>query len=91
VQDEDVAARVLGEIADGDVLPVAAEIGEAKRALVDHLQEARRAAAVLDVGLSIGVGRGEEERVDGFQECREIVGDLRPPRPLALHALHPRP
>ena len=52
VHQEEERPGVLGQVAQGDVLPVAAEVGEPERPLVDHLEEARRAAAVLDVGLA---------------------------------------
>src|SRR5205814_4295931 len=41
-----------------------------------RLQEARRAAAMLDIGPAIGAGRREEEGVDHAEELAEIVGDL---------------
>ncbi len=42
VHHEQRDAVVIGEIADADVLPVAAEIGEPERALVKHLDEPGR-------------------------------------------------
>ena len=45
----------------------------------DGLQEARRPAAMLDIGPAVGAGRREEEGVDDAEELAEIVGDLRLP------------
>ena len=42
-------ARIGGEIAEADILPIAGEIRERQRPVVDHAQEAARAAAMLDV------------------------------------------
>ncbi len=61
VDQENIRLRVLAEIALRDVLPVAAVICEGQRGLVENLDEARRAAAMLDVGLTIGVRRRQEE------------------------------
>ena len=52
IHQKDHRLRIVGEIAGGDVLPVAAEIGEGERLVVDHAQETLWAAAVLDVGLA---------------------------------------
>src|SRR5262249_39555531 len=44
-----------------DVLPVAGEIDEADGLFVEHAQEPGGAAAMLDVGLAVGVRGGEED------------------------------
>jgi hypothetical protein len=46
--------RIFREIALGDVLPVAAVVGEGDRVLVQDFDKTLRAAAMLDVGLAIG-------------------------------------
>jgi hypothetical protein len=46
VDEEEIGLRIVGEIAERDVLPVADEIGEADRLVIEHAQKARRAAAV---------------------------------------------
>src|SRR3954471_8748612 len=51
------------EVAEADILPVAEEVGEAERAVVKHLEEAWRAAAVLDVGPAGLAHRGHVEAV----------------------------
>ncbi len=47
VDQKQMRLGIFREIAERDVLPVAGEIGERHRALVEHVQEARRPAAVL--------------------------------------------
>ena len=74
VQDEDVRLVVLLEMTERDVLAIAGEVGEGQRLGADRLQEARRPAAMLDIGPAVGAGRGEEEGVDGVEELR---GDRR--------------
>ena len=62
VHQEQLRLRVVGQVAARHELAVADEVGERDRVLVEHVQEARRAAAVLDVGLPGGVRR---RQVDG--------------------------
>jgi hypothetical protein len=47
--------RILVEVAERDVLLVAREVREPERLVVDHAQETRRSAAMLDVRLTHGV------------------------------------
>jgi hypothetical protein len=56
-------------------LPVALEIDEAEAALVENTEEARRPAAVLDIGLAVPARRGEKEAVARGDEGREIRRD----------------
>ena len=86
VHHEDVGAWIVGEVAGGDVLPVALVVGESQRVLVDDAQEARRAAAMLHVGLALGVGGGEIERTHLAQEAREVaeMAVRQPPFPSIL-------
>ena len=51
---------IVREIAQRDVLPVADEVGEADRLVVEHLEKAGRAAAVLNVRLTVRVRGGEK-------------------------------
>ena len=85
VHDEDEGLGVLGQVAGGDVLAVALEVGEAQRVLVEDAQEARRAAAMLHVGLAVGAGGGEIERAHLGQEAGEIGRDGRAPAAFRLH------
>ena len=59
-------------------MPVAAIVGEAERLLVDHLDEALRPAAVLDIGRAVRGGGGEKRRVEPGDELgklrRHLVG-----------------
>ena len=52
---------IVGQVARGDVLAVAGKIGESDRLVVEHVQEAGRAAAMLDVGLAVGACRRQED------------------------------
>jgi hypothetical protein len=61
IDQEDEGFRIVLEIALGDELAVALEIGEAQRVTVEHAEEARRAAAMLNIGLALPVGGGEEK------------------------------
>src|SRR5260221_1056148 len=88
VGDEDVRAVVLLEMTERDVLPVAGEIGEGQRLRADGLEESRRAAAMLDIGPSVGARGRQEEGVDDCEEGAQIVGDL--PCPLAVLECRPR-
>src|SRR5262245_197609 len=84
VHEEEHGARVLGEIAGADILPVAGEIGESERRLVDDAQEARRSAAVLDVRLAV-LARGRQvERPEARHELGENGVDLRLPASILL-------
>src|SRR6185369_3623682 len=76
MQDEDVGAVVLLEMTERYVLPVAREVGEGQRIGADGLQEPRRPAAMLDVGLAVGARGGQEEGVDDAEELAQVVGDL---------------
>ena len=65
VDQEQMGLRILGEIALRDELPIAAKVREGDGLLVEHPQEAGRAATVLDVGLAGGVRRARERRWSG--------------------------
>ena len=85
VDQEKMRLRILGEIAERDILPVAPKIGEADRLLIKHLEEARRPAAMLDVRLAVLARRGEEDARLRFDERRKIRRDPRLPGALLLH------
>ena len=85
VHDENEGLAVLGEVAGGDVLAVALEVGEAQRALVDDAHEPRWAAAVLHVGLAVRAGGGEIERAGLGQAAGKIGRDRRAPATFFLH------
>ena len=72
-----------GDIANADVLPVAAEIGKAERFLVEYLEEAGRAAAVLHIGPAGLRNRGHVEAVARCDECRLVFAKA-VGRPVAL-------
>jgi hypothetical protein len=62
IHQEDMSLRILGEIALGDVLPVAAVVGEGQRVVVENPDKTFRPAAVLDIGLTVGACGGSETR-----------------------------
>ena len=70
VHEEERDAGVVMEIADRDVLLVAAEIGEGEGSLVEDVQEAGIAAAVLDVGPA---GFGDGGHVEAVAEGDEVL------------------
>src|SRR5262249_36093258 len=72
IHQEYESARIVGQVADGDVLPIASEVGEGQRALVEHAKEPRRTAAVLDVGLPFPIGSRKVEAVALRDERRQI-------------------
>ncbi len=86
VHEEEKRLRVFGEVAEGDVLSVAAEVSEAEGFLVEDFEEAGGAAAVLDVGLASCIGGSEVEHVEVGQECFEVFGDGGFPSSAAFHA-----
>ena len=86
VDQEQEGAAIVLQIAQRDVLPVAAQIGKAQRPLVQHLQETFRAAAVLDVGLALAIGRRHEDAGLSGDEGGEIRRHGRLPATALLHA-----
>ena len=79
--------RVLGEVAGADVLPVAAEICEGKRLLVDDAEEAGRSATMLDIGLPVLARGGDIEGAHARDELREVRINGGAESALCLHAL----
>jgi hypothetical protein len=73
-EDEGYAVVVL-EVAGGDVLLVAAEVGEGDGAVVEDVDEAGRAAAMLDVGPSGFAGGGHVKGVAGGDEVTLGFGE----------------
>ena len=82
VDQEQESAGILRQIAERDVLLVAAVVGEGQRRLVDDLDESFRAAAVLGIGLPERIGGREDRAVDLRQERGEVgvTAVLKPPR-----------
>ena len=72
VEQEQIGAIVLGEVADGDVLAVTGVIGEAERPVVEHLDESLRAAAVLNVGRAGGRDGCQERGVETCDEAGKL-------------------
>src|SRR5262249_36697292 len=69
-----MGAIVVGEVAERDVLAVPGVVRKTQRFLVQHFDEALRAAAVLDIGRAAG-GHGREERgIELGDERRKIRG-----------------
>ena len=78
-------AVVLGEIAGGDVLAVAAEVDEGKGLFVDDFEETLGPAPVLDIRLARGTGGGQIERIALGDEMGEVVGHGIRPAALFVH------
>ena len=54
IHHENIRLGILGKIALRDVLPVAGIVGEGERLLVQNPDKTLWAAAVLDIGLTVG-------------------------------------
>ena len=70
VHEEECDAVVVGEIAERDVLLVAAEVGEGDEVGAKDVDEAGRAAAMLDVGPA---GLGDGGHVEAVAEGDEVL------------------
>ena len=76
VHEDEGYAVVVVEVAGGDVLLVAAEVGEGDGAVIEDVDEAGRAAAVLDVGPAGFAGGCHIERVAGGDEVALGFGEV---------------
>ena len=72
VDEEEADLGVLGQVPHRDVLAIAAKVGEGERVVVEDAQEPLGPAAVLDVRLSGGARRGQEEAGLFADEPRQI-------------------
>src|SRR5437588_1696897 len=79
IHHEDIRLWIFRKVALGDVLPVATEVGERQRGLVQYLDKTLRSAAMLDIGLAVRRGGREIEAVGLSQQARKIVVDLGAP------------
>jgi len=86
VDQKEVRLRVVDEVAHRDVLAVPSIVGEGEGVGAKDAQEAGRTAAMLNVGLTVGVDRRQKEAPLFGDERRELVVDLRRPAPPLLHA-----
>src|ERR1035437_5305833 len=86
IDQEDIGLGGFQEVALGDVLPVAAVIGERQRVFVRNPDEALWSAAMLDIGLAIGAGGGQEQAVLRSEKRGEVVVDLGAPAAVLLDA-----
>src|SRR5262245_20012732 len=78
--------RIVAEITLGDVLAVASKINKSDGAVVEYTQESRRTAAMLDVGLTLGINGGEEDAQLCLDEGFQVRRDLCAPASLFFHA-----
>ena len=85
VDQEQMRLGIVGQIALGDVLPVAGKIGEGDGLVVEHAQEAGRAAAMLDVRLAVSACRRQENAGLGGDEGGEVGRDGGAPAAALLH------
>ena len=65
--------------------PIARVLGKREPAAGEHLEEAAGAAAVLDIGLAVGIGGAEVERIARADEFGKIVGHAVMPTALLFH------
>src|SRR5215510_15234073 len=78
--------RIVAEIPMSDVLPVTGKIDESDGAVVEYAQESRWTAAMLDVGLTLGINGGKEDAHLCLDEGFQIRRDLCAPASLFFHA-----
>ncbi|GAA3956575.1 hypothetical protein GCM10022231_14320 [Gordonia caeni] len=74
--DEHGDPRIAREIADGDELPIAAQVGEPETIAAEVVDEAARTAAVLDVRPSARCHGGEMELKSSGQHADLPLGDV---------------
>jgi hypothetical protein len=79
-----VHLRIFRQVAQRNELPVAGEVGEGDRGLVEHMEEAGRAAAMLNRRLAVSAGGGEEDAGLGGEKCGEVIVDLGRPSGVRL-------
>src|SRR5882757_10047442 len=91
VDQEQVDLGIVGKVALRDILPVAGEVCERDGVLVKYAQETRRSAAMLDIGLAVGVDGREEDAGLCRDELREIGCNAALPATALLHAGIGRP
>src|SRR5579863_7261993 len=72
VHQEEEGAIILGQVAGGYVLPIAGVIGKTERVIIDHANEALRAAAMLHVRLAGGIGGCQVDAVALRDDVCEI-------------------
>jgi len=79
VEKEQEGAVVLGEVGERDVLPVAAVVGKSERFVVNDLDEAFRAAAMLNIRRAVSGCGGDKGGIlfgDKLRElCRDTIGE----------------
>ena len=86
VDEEQLRARILCQVAESDVLPVAAEVGEGQRVFIEQVQESGRAAAMLNIRLPFEVRGREKEATLRGDEPAKIRRDGSFPATALFHA-----
>ncbi len=77
------------EIADTDVLFVAAQVGEGDGAIIEDMKESFRAATILDIGPAIFRGGRHVEAIAVFQKCLLVGTEAdRPCQKIARRGIH---
>src|SRR5262245_6157550 len=78
--------RIVAEITLSDALPVTGKIDKSDGAVVEHAQESRWTAAMLDVGLTLSINGGKEDAQLCLDEGFQVRRDLWAPASLFFHA-----
>lgn len=68
IHQEDEGFVIFGEIPCRDILPITAQISKAQGTFIDDGQKPRGTTAMLNIGLTIGAGAGQEKAVTSGNE-----------------------
>ena len=82
VDDDQRHPAVVVEVADRDILPIAAKVRQCQGVVIDRLDEAGRTATVLDVGPAARADGGNEETLATGDEVAFAVAERRRRRAL---------
>jgi hypothetical protein len=86
IDQEQLRLGIFRKIAGGDVLPIAGEIDKPDGRFVQHHEESGRAAAMLNIGLPLGICRGEKNAGLRADEGRQIRRNAGLPGAFLFHA-----
>lgn len=78
--------RIIHQVAAAYELAIAVEINKPNGFFVEHPQETRRTATVLDVGLAIGIGGRQKDADLRLDKQLKVFTDFGFPAAIVLHA-----